>query len=390
MNFEVLQQFLVYNEFCQKVEDQETLELIQGSSHNSSNAADADVETTQEHASTHDTAVMEVQLTTGERLSIIYPICYFFFPGLVKAKKPLDIWLDSNCYTSGWCLECIERHFFTIQFLHVLLLRNTFGFAAAKRQVGNCLERKCVIWKNGVFWGTPHGVEALVEVVEQNTVVIVLVRCLDGHEMEAVKLRSAVIKEVHETKAKHCPYLKVNEYLINPSSLAKFRESQVNMSQVDKICITELAASISSGAPCVQDVISRPLHINKTILHFEPYAGIGKSPELLASLFDPDKAEEQVPQKVLSEFANLTHEAGAQPNQIAHIMSIPSRETAQSRRAEPDDPSMQLFRLFMYGVGKYKSLHELFDLYSIFRGRNPLVSYNTPMYGHAWCAIYTF
>ena len=69
VNFEVLQQFLVYNEFCQKIEDQETLELIQGSSHNSSNAADIDVETTQEHAS--ETAVMEVQLTTGERLSII-------------------------------------------------------------------------------------------------------------------------------------------------------------------------------------------------------------------------------------------------------------------------------------------------------------------------------
>ena len=115
----------------------------------------------------------------------------------MKAEKPPDIWVASEeySYSSAWCLECTEGEFFTVQFLQVLLLRNTFSFAA-KHQLGSNLERKCVIWKNGVFWGTANGVEALVEVIEQNTVVIVLVRSLTGHEMEAVKLRSAVVKEV--------------------------------------------------------------------------------------------------------------------------------------------------------------------------------------------------
>ena len=111
-------------------------------------------------------------------------------------------------------------------------------------------------------------------------------------------------------------------------------------------------------------------------MHFEPYAGIGKNPELLAFLFDPDKAEEPISENFLSDYANLVHEVGVQPNQIAFMMNIPPREAAQSRNTDPDNPSMQLFRLFLYGVEKYRDLHEYFDSCSVFRGRDPLVGYS--------------
>ena len=363
VDFEVLQQFLVYNEFCQKIEDHTTLQLIEGSSRSES-AKLPTVETVTEEMSN------ETHNTTSS-------VSYFFFPGLVKAEKPEDIAMASvyHAYTSGWCLECPEGRYFTIQFLQVLLLRCTFSFAT-KHQQGSFLDRKCIIWKNGIFWGTPDGVEALVELIEQNTVVIILIRCLDGHEMSAVKLRADVISKVLAVQAKHCPDLRVSEYIINPSSVAKFEESQsVNVLRNDKICIAEVAVSISNGFACVQDTKFRPLNINKNLLHFEPYAGIGKNPELLASLFDPDKANQDISEKDLSEYANLAHEAGATPHQIGHMMSIPSREIQQSQVSEPGNLSMQIFRLFLYGVWSYRGLQELFDLYSIFRGRNPLVSH---------------
>ena len=358
VDFEVLQQFLVYNEFCQKIEDHTTLQLIEGNSRSKL----ATVESTTEELS-------------GETQNTISSVSYFFFPGLVKTEKPEDVAMANmyHGYTSGWCLECPEGCYFTIQFLQVLLLRCTFCFAT-KHQQGNFLDRKCIIWKNGIFWGTPDGVEALVELIEQNTVVIVLIRCLNGHEMSAVKLRADVISKVLAVQAKHCPDLRVSEYIINPSSVAKFEESQ-SVNVLHKICIAEVAVSISNGFACVLDTKSRPLHINKNLLHFEPYAGIGKNPELLASLFDPDKANQDIPEKVLSEYANLAHEAGATPHQIGHMMSIPSREIQQSQVSEPGNLSMLIFRLFLYGVSSYRGLQELFDLYSIFRGRNPLVSH---------------
>ena len=363
VDFEVLQQFLVYNEFCQKIEDHTTLQLIEGS-----------LKSELAKPSTVESAAEELSSETHNTTS---SVSYFFFPGLVKAEKPKDIAMASvyHAYTSGWCLECPEGRYFTIQFLQVLLLRCTFSFAT-KHQQGNFLDRKCIIWKNGIFWGTTDGVEALVELIEQNTVVVVLIRCLNGHEMSAVKLRADVISKVLAVQAKHCPDMRVSEYIINRSSIAKFEESQsVNVLRNDKIYIAEVAVSISNGFVCVQDTKFRPLHINKNLLHFEPYAGIGMNPELLASLFDPDKANQDITEKVLSEYANLAHEAGATPHQIGHMMSIPSREIQQSEVSEPGNLSMQIFRLFLYGVWSYRSLQELFDSYSIFRGRNPLVSH---------------
>ena len=366
VNFEVLQQFLIYNEFCQKVEDHTTLQLIEGDL--SSEAAEPPPT---ESSNKTDS---ETQSTSASS--------YFFFPGLVKAEKPEDIMKSSsmNGYTSGWCLECPEGRYFTIQFLQVLLLRCTFSFAA-KHQQGNFLDRKCIIWKNGIFWGTTDGVGALVEIIEQNTIVLVLIRCLKGREMSATKLRADIIHEVLAVQAKHCPDLRVGEYMINPLSLSMFEESQlVNMLRQNKICMTEIASCISDGHICVQDEKFRPLHINENLLHFEPYAGIGQNSELLASLFDPDKASQEIPENILSEYANLAHEAGATPRQIGQIMGIPSREIQQAQMSESGNISMQLFRLFLYGVSNYRQLHELFDSYSIFHGRNPLVSCNCKHY----------
>ena len=358
VNFEVLQQFLIYNELCQKIEDHTTLQLIEGDL--SSVAADSPP------AESSNKRDSETQSTTNA-------LSYFFFPGLVKAEKPEDIMKGSSMYgyTSGWCLECPEGRYFTIQFLQVLLLRCTFGFAA-KNQQGTFLNRKCVIWKNGIFWSTRDGVEALVEIVEQNTIVIVLIRCLKDCEISAVKLRADVICEVHAVQAKHCPDLRVGEYMVNLSNLAKFEVSQsANVLHCDKICITEIASSISSGYPCVQDMNLHTLHINDNLLYFEPYAGIGRNPELLASLFDPDKANQEIPKKVLFEYAILVHEVGATPRQIGRIMNISSSEIQETQASEREN----IFRLFLHGITSYRSLCELFDSYSIFHGRNPLVSY---------------
>ena len=357
VNFELLQQFLTYNELCQKVEDHSTLQLIEGGL--SSEAAESLT------AGKSNEGDLETQSATN-------PLSYFFFPGLVKAEKPEGIMKDSSKYgyISGWYLECRKGRYFTIQFLQVLLLRCTFSFAA-KRQEDTTLERKCIIWKNGIFWSTRDGVEALLEVVEQNTIVVVVIRCRKSCEMSAVKLRAGVIQEVLAVQAKHCHDLRVGEFMINPSNLAELKESQLeNMLHRDKICITEIAGSISSGHPCVQDVSLHTLHVNDDLLHFEPYTVIGKNPKLLGCLFDPDQVDKEISNEILYDYADLAHNAGATPYQIGCIMSISRSEIEETQTSERE----KIFRLFRSGIKSYRNLRELFDSYSIFSGRNPLVS----------------
>ena len=164
--------------------------------------------------------------------------------------------------------------------------------------------------------------------------------------------------------------------MINPSNLVTiiFEESQlVNMLHHDKVCITDISSTISSGDLCVQDVNLHPLQINKHLLHFEPYAGIGQISGLLDSLFDPDKANTNIPKRVLFDYARSAHKAGATAYQISCMMSISSGEIQGVQASEQE----KIFRLFLSGITNYKSLHELFDSYSIFHGRNPLVSGQT-------------
>ena len=56
------------------------------------------------------------------------------------------------------------------------------------------------MWKGGIHWQNRDGVEAIVEVVEQNTAVTVVMGCLEGREVECVGLRSELIQAILVTK----------------------------------------------------------------------------------------------------------------------------------------------------------------------------------------------
>ena len=213
IEYEMLQQFLVYSEFCKKIEDRQVLELIENGATNSTGEQKAGL-------STHGDPQFAMKINTSVHDGSCDVVDYFFFPGMVnetRDKRRLQ-WKHDDKYSfcSGWSLECTQDDFFNTLFLQVLLLRLTFQFAAASMPK-SILHRRCIIWKNGVCWSA-SGVEVLVEVTNQNQTVIVLVRCFKDTELEAVRLRSAVLKEVHKAKAKHSSATKANEYVIcNPS-----------------------------------------------------------------------------------------------------------------------------------------------------------------------------
>ena len=335
--YKMLQQFLVYSEFCKKIDDEEVLQLVQRGASNSKREQKMSL------SSHHDPNIPDEVSVGTESCDTVD---YFFFPGLVKEtreKRNLNWKVDDKySFCSGWSLECTQDNFFNALFLQVLLLRLTFQFAATSLP-DSVLHRRCVIWKNGVFWSVP-GVEMLVEVTNQNQAVIVLVRCLSDTELKAIRLRSAVLKEVHKVKAKHSPATKAIEIVIyNPS----LDENGTLTEPVKKVAMNEIAASISKGEKYVQDNSFQHHLINKDLLCFEPYTGIDS--ETLMSLFDPDEAGKIVPDNILSSSFNEP-EPDALPRQFKEMIRKLNKPIS------------------------YEHLRNLFDEYSIFHGRNPKVS----------------
>ena len=148
VNYEMLQQLMVYSEFCKRIDDEETLMLIENGTSNPN-----EEEEEMDQSSNHSQG-LHTKLTATDGDDQIINADYFFFPGLVKeTKERLHIWKNSENYSykSGWCLECNKDTFLNSLFLQVLLLRLMFQFATTSKPDSK-LHRECKIWKNGLFW----------------------------------------------------------------------------------------------------------------------------------------------------------------------------------------------------------------------------------------------
>ena len=122
-------------------------------------------------------------------------------------------------------MECYRTYdFFPPRFLHVLLLRLAFTFALPKTPgelddeaaIVDVYSRKCTLWKNGIHWLMESGVEVVVEVVKQNTAVLVMVRGSRDQEVECGDILSKVVVKVVEAKSDFCNVLKANIYIVIP------------------------------------------------------------------------------------------------------------------------------------------------------------------------------
>ena len=99
-HYEVLVEFLIHLEFCFRIKDEHTLEMITKS---------------------------EVSITNQ---ASEYKEEYYFFPSLVRNTNPEDVCQpqETDMYQCGWFYKCgKEREQLTTRFLHVLILRLAFS-----------------------------------------------------------------------------------------------------------------------------------------------------------------------------------------------------------------------------------------------------------------------
>ena len=260
---------------------------------------------------------------------------YLFFPSLVKEHRPSD--LPSPMF--GWCLGCSDPHqFFSNRFLHVLLLRLAFTFSMASTHLSPSsslwgLERKCKVWQNGICWKSGSGVSTIVEIVDRNRWVIVLV---SEKTREAAQTCSSVIRMILDLQHQLCSVVTTCECLISPSLLNRYPFDA--LPDTDLFDLPSVAKAMLLRQPQHKFLLDRKEGMNTystdEALSCEPYYLL--QPSSVCRIFNQSMASQRVPDPLLQEVLKYCLQ-------------------------KPQD---------------YKELRECVDKYSIFAGRNPLVSFS--------------
>ena len=272
-----------------------------------------------------------------------------FFPCLLEIHRssvflPDEEEVFSNWF--GWCLSCKHQHseycFFTSRFLHVLLLRLIGTFSLADNDVIASAHRqpkRCTVWTNGVSWDNEEGIRTVVELIDQNqSVVVVMSHTRESRPLKCSKHRSAVIRLIRDLKKKLFPKLDVNEYLISSDDLLKNWPSEDVCLPDEVLCPMEnVANSMLLHNPWILSLNGRLELRTKQALLNDSYYQL--SPFSVCELLDKNKSNVQVSQNLLNEI-NIRFPLNlSQTKQHTHL-----------------------------------SLQKVIEKFSIFSGRNPIVS----------------
>ena len=355
-NDEVIVEYLTHLEFCFRIKDQHTLDMI-----------------TKYEA--HES------ITTEE---------YYFFPSLVRVDNPTDVCQTHKSigYECGWLYKCHkETEQLTPRFLHVLILRLAFACKLCDDHTETesvVLLRKCSVWKHGIAW-TNDGIEVIVEVGLQCHWVAVMMRCPATERVQCAELRSKVISTVLKTKKKFCPTITIREDLIAPSSLKYPFEGR----ELTLYSMREVARATIEGKKYVEDTKGKnPITISQ-LLPFEPYHNMG---DLVPKFFSGDTSAAVTPEE-LTQLAEKCHDKLAElKTAFKPDISSFQRECEKADCTEVER-CVALFHI-LQRRGRFKTWRDFqqeFSRFSIFYKQSPLVRMIPSVYeckSHLVCLMY--
>ena len=302
---------------------------------------------------------------------------YYFFPALIWKENPSDVCQSQETikYECGWFYRCNEpTEQLTTRFLHVLILRLAFSCDPPDEPTEResvVLLKRCSVWKHGIAWLTNDGIETIVEVGLQCRWVAVMLRCPDTHKVQCAELRTKVISTVLKTKQDFCPAIGMEEFLIAPSSLQDFFESRkltltfYSMSEIAKVVIAGEEFPIDTEG-------KNTINISR-LLPFEPYFNFGEN--LVDSLFTPG-------QRIISptkpNFIMMAKRCYEKLDDFKKALN-PDPFAFQRECVKPDctevDRCVALFQIIQRrGCKTWRDFEEEFSRFSVFCGRNPMVS----------------
>ena len=150
----------------------------------------------------------------------IHPDTCVFFPAFVNAERPSTITADSNSLV--WMMRTADMtQFFTVRFLHVLILRLADRFALPdKSQQDPALQpfsRRCEVWSTGISWKNESAITTIFE-MEKSFQCVSLTIASDKNDQNYPHLLKSVIEVIKSTCEEFCHFIAKNtkEMIICP------------------------------------------------------------------------------------------------------------------------------------------------------------------------------
>ena len=259
-----------------------------------------------------------------------------FFPSLIDAKPPTDIKIENGL---GWCLWCPDpNQFLSTRFLHLLLFSLSYIFCLPRHNRAGkiagdlqvlMLARRCDVWTNGIYWvNNDDKVEVIVEVTEHYRCVTVITTMNDIENSH--KLFNNVVEAILTLKSNMHAF-DCEEYLIAPSDVGKARSLLMDERQLYNI--KDVARSVLTKGDVEDDNNTKRVGIEQIVGAHDPFFCI--APSVTKALFSA--------------------ELSLREDHLQHIL-----ERCSSLSSSPSLSHM--------------SAKECCSQFSVFAGRNPLVS----------------
>ena len=308
---------------------------------------------------------------------------YLFFPGLIRIETPDQVWKDAQSikYHFGWIFETSQdTEFFDPRCLQVLILRIVFMFrlAPAQKILLNVpsLQRFCSVWKSGICWYNDDGITAHLELAENGRSLVLKMRT-DTVRLEGLILRSRIVNTIRETVESFGRNVNVIESVIDPDEVVK--RPLKNPSDLSLVNIKDIAATVSSNGRMIKSTQQDGLTFEH-LLQFEPYAGLDQITIQCIHSDKNVKKDEKISKEFIFHFANQVVEPDSEElNQVARnsrmYRRILSNSNVNIQLVSPRQEVVQALKTWRSETeGTYSCLRETLNKYSIFTGRNPLVS----------------
>jgi signal recognition particle receptor subunit beta len=292
---------------------------------------------------------------------------YYLFPGLVSVNAKDSVWKTESHFEHnfGWILKCInDEQFFSSRFLQVLLLRLAFSFALKVSGSDHTfgIHRKCSIWKNGIFWGRNFNMDVLVEVTDNKSVTLIA-RFGTSNLLKSINQRSEVILTILECVKQFCPRVETVESFIDSSSALQY---PLDLNSDRTLCsVRDLSEALVSSCeyPSVVLADSGKSIPAESFLSYEPYGEIES--QLLQELWDKENESKIISDTFLSKFVKIS---SSKLNWFVNIFNY-----SASVPCSKDDLSQELIK-WRNNKKTYNEFSHSLDQYSVFAGRNILVS----------------
>lgn len=215
----------------------------------------------------------------------------------------------------------------------------------------------------------------------QNSTLILLTGCLTEKGIECIEHRSRLIQLILETKNQFSSAVKVQEAFLHPEDLVTYPLKNIN--SLFTLPLSQLAMSIKERKGVITSKIgSRSKMIKITeLLFFEPYSCL--DPEIIGKLFDQAQSEGEISDDFLrNKVATCAHKS---IHHFKDILILPEQESelhgelklcADQYSSDPIHKCFLVFKTWKRFTASptYNSLRTALNRYSVFGGRNPLVS----------------